>query len=138
MGAEGVRIPGKPDRWRWERWLTAHPPLLVWLLQLLLPIAQGVGQAPRIDRALQRREQLRRSPAACQILFRRRRVAIESEGLDQQLAWLKLPVLLLQAEDDSSIAAGLNQAYAAAPRSIHSLHCRRRGFSPNPSGGSSP
>lgn len=113
LGADGVKLAA--DRWGWERWLAAPIPVLPLLLQTLRPIAQMFGRSTGIRRMLHYQRQLRRSPAACQMLFKRRRAAIRAELLDSQLAWLKLPVLILQGEDDRSIAVALNQSYTNAP-----------------------
>jgi len=98
-------IPAAAARWRWQRWLTRQPPLLYWMLRSLLPLARLFRQAAGIENLLQLRRQLRRSPVACRLLFRRRQSEIQAELLHpDRLQWLKLPILLLQQADVNPIA----------------------------------
>jgi pimeloyl-ACP methyl ester carboxylesterase len=112
---EGVVPPGMRDRWRHARWLTRNPPVVYWILRSLLPLARLIGAQASIQRAIAHRKQLRRSPTACKLLFKRRRAEIREELLDHQLEQLRTPMLLLQGEHDQSEGAALTQAYAIAP-----------------------
>jgi pimeloyl-ACP methyl ester carboxylesterase len=113
LGAEGVPIEGD-RRWRWAGALLRIP-LCVWALRSLLPVARLLKRDAGIEQLLQLRRTLKRSPTACQLLFNRRRAEIRAELLHERLEWLKLPVLILQGEQDSSIVTALNRAYAQAP-----------------------
>lgn len=115
LGAEGVKPTGMGDRWTAARLLAAHPPLVFWFLRLFFPIARLLGKDVWVTRWLALRQQFRRSPAACQLLFRRRQAEIQSELLHDRLSWLKVPVFVLQGEFDRSINTLLNQTYATAP-----------------------
>ncbi len=114
MGAEGVALKGQ--RWLWVRWLTARPSVLTGLLRSLLPLARVLKKSQGIEQLLQRRQMWLRSPAACQLLFKRRRAEIQAEQLQDRLHHLKLPVLLLQSDRDTPTRARLNQIYAESPR----------------------
>lgn len=111
IGAEGVQLDASPNRWLLARWLTSRPPILFWLLRLL----RLMGWRQFTERSLQLRQQLRRSPTACQLLFQRRKSEIQAELLHDRLSWLKLPILIVQGEQDNAIAASLNRVYATAP-----------------------
>lgn len=115
LNAEGVQVKRLANRWRWARWLMGRPPVLAWGLTLMLPIARLLGLRSKLQDLLQLRQILRRSPTACSLLFQRRAAEIRAESLQDRLAWLKLPLLLLQSEQDSSVAAVLQRAYSEAP-----------------------
>ncbi len=95
------------------RWLTVQPSVSGWLLRSLLPIARVLKWDAWIRQQLEFQQQLQRSPVACKLLFARRAVEIQAEGLRNRLPWLKLPVLLLQAEQDSVAVKAANQVFAA-------------------------
>ncbi len=115
LGAEGVKLEGVKGRWTWERWLTARPPLVAWLLPLVVLFSKLLGQRRSLDSLRRLKAKLRRSPAACRMLFGRRKPELQAELLNERVAWLKLPLLIIQGEGDRSIAAALNQVYAQAP-----------------------
>ena len=115
LSPEGVQ-PERGDRWLWSRWLTAQPPLAFWLLRLFSPFAKVLGGREWVERSLQLRQQLLRSPIACKLLFKRRKAEIRAELLTaDRLSWLKLPLLLLQGEQDDAMTVRLSQTYAQAP-----------------------
>ncbi|NJL39258.1 MAG: alpha/beta hydrolase [Leptolyngbyaceae cyanobacterium SL_5_9] len=115
LSPEGVQLEGG-DRWQWSRWLTRQPPLALWLLKLLLPFAKVFGWRESIERSLQLRQTLMRSPVACKLLFNRRNAEIRAELLStDRISCLKLPILILQGQDDAT-AARPNQAIAQAPQ----------------------
>jgi pimeloyl-ACP methyl ester carboxylesterase len=97
LSPEGIPIGA--GGWQWERWLVSQPPLAYWLLKFMLPFARLLKHQQQIEQLLQRRQQLRRSPVACKLLFQRRRAEIQAEWLHERLQWLKLPVLLLQGQE---------------------------------------
>ena len=62
---------------------------------------------------------LSRHPAACKLLFQRRRSAIESETIGNQLAVLSLPIVALQGEKADKAGRQLTQLLAtAAPEAV--------------------
>lgn len=116
LSPEGVQPEGKSNRWQWSRWLTGQPPLALWLLQLLLPFAKVFGWREWIERSLQLRQKLMRSPVACKLLFNRRAAEIRAELLPaDQISWLKLPILILQGQDDA-VTIHNHQVFAQAPQ----------------------
>lgn len=106
-------LQGVNARWRMARWLTIQPAVSGWLLRSLLPIARVLKCDGWIRQQLEFQQQLQRSPVACKLLFARRAVEIQAEGLRNRLPWLKLPVLLLQSEQDSLAVKAANQVFAA-------------------------
>lgn len=117
LSPEGVQPEGKSDRWQWSRWLTGRPPLALGLLQLLLPFAKVFGWREWVERSLQLRQKLMRSPVACKLLFNRRAAEIRAELLPaDQISWLKLPILILQGEQDNAVAVHNHQVFAQAPQ----------------------
>ncbi len=114
LAPEGVTV-GNGDRWRWAKWLTSRVPIADRVLQALRPIARLWGGHTQIETLLKLRQQWQRSPAACQLLFKRRATEIRAEMVGDRLHLLNLPVLLLQGEWDDSITTDLNRLYAAAP-----------------------
>ncbi len=115
INPEGVMLHALPKRWSWARWLVGRPPVMVWGLRSLLPLARLLGRHGGILRLLQLRHQWVRSPAACRILFNRRLAEIRAEQLDADLIHLQTPMLLLQGDGDRTLAATLTQAFATAP-----------------------
>jgi pimeloyl-ACP methyl ester carboxylesterase len=91
---------------------------LAWLWRSLSPIGKMFGKADKVAALLRLQQQLRRSPVACRLLFRRRQAAINAELLNAQIPWLKMPLLVLQSEQDPSVNTALNQTYATAPQAI--------------------
>ncbi len=113
LAPEGVVIGG--DRWRWAKWLTSRVPIAYRILQAMRPIARLWSGHTQVEALLRLQQQWQRSPAACQLLFKRRATEIRAEMVGDRLHLLNLPTLLLQGEWDDSIATDLNRLYAEAP-----------------------
>jgi pimeloyl-ACP methyl ester carboxylesterase len=112
IAPEGVVTPGQRVGGGWTRWLIGHPPIAYLIVQAIYPLARLFGRHKNIEQALKWRKQILRSPAACKLLFRRRRAEIQSELLQNQLEWLTVPVLILQGASDSQDAIARSQTYA--------------------------
>lgn len=108
LAPEGVQVKGLGGRWRQARLLKLF--VVSWGLRSLYALRKIV-RFRSVERLLQQRQQLRAFPTACKLLFQRRQAEIRSEQLQEQLKWLKLPVLVLQSEHDPSDVKRLNQAY---------------------------
>lgn len=91
----GVEIRGQKQSWWWERCLIARPPVVYWLLRILLPILKPLGLEITIEEALSYREQLIQSPAARQLLFERRSSEIKAELLTEAITNLISPTLIV-------------------------------------------
>ncbi len=115
LAPEGVKTPSSGKRWGWSRWLMMKPPVMLWMLKAIAPLAKLLGQD--LTPLFQLRQKLRRSPVACRLLFRRRAVEIQAELLNDRLGWLKLPVLLLQGDQEENLTRERVQTYAQAPQS---------------------
>jgi pimeloyl-ACP methyl ester carboxylesterase len=112
LAPEGVQLEAQGGSLRWTRWLVGRPPLAYGLLRSLLPIARIFGAHKPIEQALWQRQQLKRSPTACQLLFQRRGSEIQAELLPERLEWLKVPTLILQGRNDSYSAIASSQTFA--------------------------
>lgn len=115
LSPEGVKTPGSGKRWGWSRWLMMKPPVMLWILKAIAPLAKLMGQD--LTPLFQLRKKLRRSPVACRLLFRRRAAEIQAELLNDRLGWLKLPILLINGDQAEGITRELVQTYAQAPHS---------------------
>jgi pimeloyl-ACP methyl ester carboxylesterase len=113
LAPEGVRAEGNWESWQRTRWLVGHPPIAHGILRWLYPLARLFGRHKPIQQALEQRQQMLRSPAACKLLFRRRRAEIQAELLQERLEFLNVPTLILQGENDAPEAIARSQIYAA-------------------------
>lgn len=109
LAPEGVQAEGLGGRWWKARLLKLT--VVGWVLRSLHALRKALKRR-NPERLLQRRRQLLDFPVACKLLFQRRRAELRSEQLQEQLKWLKVPVLVLQGEQDTAIAKRLNQTYA--------------------------
>ena len=92
---EGLATQNAESRWRLDRWLTRPLSPLPWLLLASAPLLARLGFKAQAN-VWQRYQLLRRSPAACQLLFRRRAAAIAAELVSPQQLALEQPTLLLE------------------------------------------
>ncbi|NEO97690.1 MAG: alpha/beta hydrolase [Symploca sp. SIO2E9] len=112
LSPEGVQAPRQEQSWWWARCIVEYPRITYGILRTLRPLVQLWGGQKSIDQALQRRQQLLSSPAACQLLFQRRYSEIQGELLQENLDWLKVPCLILQGRTDTTEAIARSQIYA--------------------------
>ncbi len=115
MAPEGVMSEKLRHRWRGWSLLSSPIPLMGWFLRIRLAIATLLGDGRSPLSTLRRRRLLRQSPAACRLLFKRRRAELHAEYLQDKLANLRCPMLVLQSADDSPTTLTLCQIYAQAP-----------------------
>jgi haloalkane dehalogenase len=109
LAPEGVQVEGLNRRW-WQAKLLKLS-IVGWGLRSLHSL-QKIVPDRKVERLLQRRKQLLDHPVACKLLFQRRRAELRSEQLQEQLKWLKLPVLVLQGDHDTDDVKRLSHAYA--------------------------
>lgn len=112
IAPEGVQAEEHRASWRWAKWLVGRPPLAYTAMRSLLPLAKLIGRHKGIEQALRQRQQLKNSPTACKLLFRRRWPEIQAELLQEQLDWLTVPTLILQGTNDTPNAIARSQTYA--------------------------
>ncbi|MCL6436800.1 MAG: alpha/beta hydrolase [Leptolyngbyaceae cyanobacterium HOT.MB2.61] len=105
LAPEGMQTWDRKDRWFGARLLLT--PWVNWGLRSLLPLSRFL-KLRSIERLLEQRQHLLHSLTACKLLFYRRRAEIRAELVNDSLRWLKIPVLVLQAERDRSTTAALN------------------------------
>jgi len=107
LSPEGIQIKGRNNRWLGDRTLLL--PGVAGLLRSLRPLAR-FWRWQGLDAWLQRYQQLRRSPVACQLLFQRRSSEVKAEMLQERLRSLQPPTLIL---DTSPQGLPLSQAVAS-------------------------
>ena len=112
IAPEGVQAEEHRANWQWAKWLVGRPPLAYTAMRSLLPLARLIGRHKDIEQALRLRQQLKNSPTACQLLFRRRWPEIQAEFLQEQLDWLTVPTMILQGKNDTPNAIARSQTYA--------------------------
>ncbi|MBE9067516.1 alpha/beta hydrolase [Leptolyngbya cf. ectocarpi LEGE 11479] len=104
----------EPKRWRRSRWL-ASPLGGLWLSITKPFVRQAApGQTPPWLQNYHLRQRLRRYPAACRLLFQRRRKDIEAEIVGPQLATLSIPMVVLQGDGAGNTSQQLTQAFTMA------------------------
>ena len=87
-----------PKRWRQERWWVS-PLGGLWLAITKLFARKSTPEKP--STWLQNyhvRQRLKQHPAACQLLFQRRRPQLEAELVGSRLATLSMPIVALDSE----------------------------------------
>lgn len=114
ISPEGVKVEGVQRNWWWVRLLWERPQLIKFLQRSLQFLAQFKipGLRPKIQYLQARLQQWLDNPTSCQLLFRRHPAEIEAELLQEQLSWLKRPILVLSGEEDTPAASAMSQIYA--------------------------
>ncbi|MEM7770088.1 MAG: alpha/beta hydrolase [Cyanobacteria bacterium P01_E01_bin.6] len=112
---EGIATDKLQGRWRGWSLLSSPIPLVGWFLRLRAGVATLLGGGRSPQATIRLRRMLRQSPAACQLLFKRRRSELHSEYLQDRVFELRHPTLILQSADDSPDVIAIAQAYAQAP-----------------------
>ncbi|MEM6255525.1 MAG: alpha/beta hydrolase [Cyanobacteria bacterium P01_D01_bin.156] len=104
----------EPKRWQRERWL-ASPLGGVWLSITQLLSHKSILQSRA---AWQQKHHLRRllkqHPAACRLLFKRSRKALEAEIIGQQLAILPIPMMVVHGQGAGTTSQYLTQKFTMA------------------------
>lgn len=96
VAPEGLIDP-QGSRWRLDRWLASS----LSPLGPLITLASWLGWRGKLKTLRRRRHTLRRTPVACQILFRRRPADIAAERIDP--THLSLPVVQFVTTDPSPL-----------------------------------
>jgi pimeloyl-ACP methyl ester carboxylesterase len=113
LAPEGVKAGYLKQRWFWAGCFGILPYTILRIVRSLSPLAKICGGKKNIDRLLQFKQGLIKSPTTAKILFQRRRVEIQGELLDTRLSELKIPMLILQGAEDTAITLSLSQSYTA-------------------------
>lgn len=117
LAPEGIAYA--PKRWRRERWLSS--PLGGLWLAITKPFARksSPGQPSRWLQNHHLRQLLTRHPAACRLLFQRRKKSLISEMVGSQLAALSIPMAVVQGDCAYENHRQLVQTFAiAAPNAL--------------------
>jgi pimeloyl-ACP methyl ester carboxylesterase len=119
---EGFTAQSLRGRWGLDRWLVATWSPLAWALSGLAPLAKSLGGQRRLPQWQRRQQRLRSNPAACQLLFRRRRSELEAELINAQSWGATLPLVVAEADQSSPAAHHLTAACLQAfPQATHHL-----------------
>jgi pimeloyl-ACP methyl ester carboxylesterase len=117
IAPEGITFKNHKKQWGWMRQLASNFSPLVGFLKLIYPLAFLFGQGKKIKDWLIDHQIMLEWPVASKLLYRRRWAEIQGEMLNQPLEWLKLPILVLQGDEDTPTALKQSQTYAlVAPR----------------------
>lgn len=112
LAPEGVAIEGYQKRLQRMRRIMKIQPEIFRILRLLRPITKIFGWDEKIEQAWRLRQVMEDFPTARQLLFQRPQPEIEAELLQEQLALIAAPVLILQGGKDSQEAIDISRAYA--------------------------
>ncbi len=103
MAPEGFAPKALQGRWRLDRWLVAPWSPLAWFLQGMTPLLKRPRQNSWLNQWWQRRQRLRHAPAACRLLFRRRRLAVMAELVSAAGAQPTPPLIVAESDQASLI-----------------------------------
>ncbi|AMA08486.1 alpha/beta fold hydrolase [Picosynechococcus sp. PCC 73109] len=84
-----------------EKCLLLPIPILPWGLKLLYPLGKLIGLGQKIQKLLNYRQQLLKSPASRRLLFQRHPSEIQAEYLNSELSQLTAPTLIVSADQGS-------------------------------------
>jgi pimeloyl-ACP methyl ester carboxylesterase len=112
LAPEGISLGGQENYWRKMRQLVNCSPLLVKVLRFLTPLTKILGLHAKIADLLQLCDKTLRYPIACQLLFKRQRLEIEAELLQNRLYLTEVGVLILQGGKDRPDALDRSKTYA--------------------------
>ncbi len=113
---EGVELDNHRYPWRRARGWVGSFPIWTLLLWLLRPLAWLLGKQAQWRSHHRTYQKLKRSPAACRLLFQRRWAELQAELLTERLPWLKQPLLVVQSPTASAAQQEMAQRYATAPQ----------------------
>jgi pimeloyl-ACP methyl ester carboxylesterase len=111
---EGMALSSMPRRWRLDRWLVAGISPLPLLLAALAPGAPWLGYQPWLERLRRRRQRLLHAPAACQMLFQRRRAALAAEWLPNSMPEVAMPTRVITTSAADPVTTTLAQEFLSA------------------------
>ncbi|BAZ16221.1 hypothetical protein NIES4071_80960 [Calothrix sp. NIES-4071] len=112
VSPEGVAIEGTDKRLKQMQNILQRSELMFFILKLLRPIAKMFGREINVRQEWRQRLVMEKFPTACELLFDRQLPEIHAEFLENRLAFLVIPVLLLQGGKDTKEAIAKSQTYA--------------------------
>ncbi|NJO70703.1 MAG: alpha/beta hydrolase [Oscillatoriales cyanobacterium RM1_1_9] len=112
ISPEGVQVPGLQSQQQWMRSLVQSPSFSYFWLNLVQPFASLLGQRKRVNRWLEYRRELFRSPGSCQLLYGRRWAEYQAELLNDQLPHLSRPLMILQGSEVEAIPQAQSEIYS--------------------------
>jgi pimeloyl-ACP methyl ester carboxylesterase len=112
ISPEGVAIEATDKRLKQMQSILQRSELAFAILKLLRPIAKMFGWEINVKEEWRQRLIMDQYPTACELLFNRKIPEIHAELLENRLAFLMVPVLILQGGKDTQEAIATSQAYA--------------------------
>ncbi|MBD2441824.1 alpha/beta hydrolase [Dolichospermum sp. FACHB-1091] len=112
LAPEGVAAEGQKQYWEKRRRLFNLSPLIIKFLRLITPLIKLIGWEEKITKDLELRKTLLDYPTASHLLFNRKTPEIEAEFLEKHLPNMKVPCLILQGSQDTTVAISRSNTYA--------------------------
>ncbi|MGB3509820.1 MAG: alpha/beta hydrolase [Microcoleaceae cyanobacterium] len=112
LSPEGVNVNSLKARYHCAGLLAQRPSFLFWVLRLIYPFARLFRLHKKVKELVQLRKKILLSKTGTKILFQRRWAEVKAELLAENLAFLKIPILILQGYKDTAMALSMSQSYA--------------------------
>ncbi|MBF2065738.1 MAG: alpha/beta hydrolase [Calothrix sp. C42_A2020_038] len=112
VSPEGVATEGTNKRLKRMQSILQRSELIFTLLRLIRPIAKMFGWEIKVKEEWRQRLIMEQYPTACELLFERKLPEIYAEFLENRLAFLVAPVLILQGSKDTQDVINISKTYA--------------------------
>ncbi|OKH54750.1 alpha/beta hydrolase [Calothrix sp. HK-06] len=112
VSPEGVATSSTDKRLKQMKSILQRSELAFALLKLIRPIAKMLGKEIKVQEEWRQRLIMDQYPTACELLFQRQLPEVRAELLENRLAFLVVPVLILQGGKDIQEAIAMSNTYA--------------------------
>ena len=112
VSPEGVATSSTDKRLKQMKTILQRSELAFALLKLIRPIAKMFGWEIKVQEEWRQRLIMDQYPTACELLFQRQLPEVRAELLENRLAFLVVPVLILQGGKDTQEALAMSNTYA--------------------------
>lgn len=112
VSPEGVATSSTDKRLKQMKSILQRSELAFALLKLIRPIAKMFGKEIKVQEEWRQRLIMDQYPTACELLFQRQLPEVRAELLENRLAFLVVPVLILQGGKDTQEAIAMSNTYA--------------------------
>ncbi|RUT01359.1 hypothetical protein DSM106972_069100 [Dulcicalothrix desertica PCC 7102] len=112
VSPEGVATSSTDKRLKQMKNILQRSELVFALLKLIRPIAKMLGKEIKVQEEWRLRLIMEQYPTACELLFQRQLPEVRAELLENRLAFLVVPVLILQGGKDTQEAIAMSNTYA--------------------------
>lgn len=111
VSPEGVATSSTDKRLKQMQNIFQRSELTFSLLKLIRPIAKMFGWEIKVKEEWRQRLVMEQYPTACELLFQRQLPEVRAELLESRLAFLVVPVLILQGGKDTQEAIAMSNTY---------------------------